>query len=123
MEQLFTTYAKQSIEQAAQQLNTSLTNGLSSAEVQERQQKYGMNLLPKEKISWISLLIKQVYSSFFILFFLLALLSFIFGEQLNAIIILVFLAINAGVGFYQEFQAYKDLESLQKYLVALITVL
>lgn len=123
MEQLFTTFAQKSIEQTAQELNTSLTNGLTAKDVEERQKKYGPNLLPRQKVSWVALLIKQVYSSFFILFFLLAVLSFIFGEQLNALIILAFLAINAGVGFYQEFQAYKDLESLQKYFVAMITVL
>lgn len=123
MEKSFSKYAQQSIEDVVKVFNTSLSNGLSEQEVKERQKKYGLNVIEAEKVAWYSLLFKQVYSSFFILFFALAILSFIFGEQLNAIIIFVFLAINAGVGFYQEFQAYRNLEALQKYFVAMITVL
>lgn len=123
METPFKTYAKDSVENVISALKTSLTTGLSGAEVKERLKKYGPNEVQAKKITWYSLLFKQIYSSFFVLFFLLAILSFVFGEQLNAAIILAFLVINAGIGFYQEYQAYKDLESLQKYLVAMITVL
>lgn len=123
MESPFSNYAQKSIEDVIKAFNTSLAEGLSNQEVKERQKKYGLNIIKEEKVAWYSLLFKQIYSSFFILFCGLAVLSFVFGEQLNAVIILAFLAINAGVGFYQEFQAYKNLEALQKYLVAMITVL
>jgi Mg2+-importing ATPase len=123
MESSFSHYAQKNTEEVVELLNTSLTNGLSNQEVQTRQKKYGLNIIKEEKIAWYTLLFKQIYSSFFILFFALAVLSFVFGEQLNAVIILAFLAFNAGVGFYQEFQAYKNLELLQKYLVAMVTVL
>ncbi len=119
----FISYAQKSVSDVEKELKTSLDEGLSEAEVKERLAKHGPNVFPEKKVTWLHLLIKQVYSSFFLLFLALAILSFVFGEHLNAGIILAFLFINAAVGFYQEFQANRTLEALKKYLHTTITVL
>ncbi|MHA2194452.1 MAG: cation-translocating P-type ATPase, partial [Promethearchaeota archaeon] len=115
--------------EVAEKLNTSIENGLSEQEVQKRLEKYGRNELVKEKgkTAW-QIFIGQ-FKDFLIYLLLFAILiSIIIGlyessrpgaeawstEYTDAVVISAILIVNAILGFYQEYQAEKSLESLKK---------
>ncbi len=64
----------------------------------------------------------QVFSFFFILLIVSGALSFFLGESLDAIIFLSIAAINAVVGFFQEFRANKSVLTLEKLVAHTVTV-
>jgi Ca2+-transporting ATPase len=96
------------------ELNTT-GEGLTFWEAEERLKRYGKNILEeKEKISPIVIFIEQFNSP--VLWILLGalIISFILHEKIDAAVILVILTINAIIGFIQEFNAEKGIESLKK---------
>ena len=108
------------------ELETSIERGLSEAEVRNRLEKYGKNqLIEKEKISAFQIFMNQ-FKDFlvYLLFFAIAITLTIgfyklsIGEDpeefLDAIVIFIVLVVNALLGFYQEYNAEKVLESLKK---------
>jgi len=116
-------------EEVAKKMNTSIENGLSENEAQKRIEKYGKNELIKEKgkTAW-QIFISQ-FKDFLIYLLMFAIaISIIIGlyeasrpgaeawstEYTDAIVIAAILIVNAILGFYQEYQAEKSLESLKK---------
>ncbi len=116
-------------EELANKMNTSLENGLTEQEVQKRLEKYGRNELIKEKgkTAWQIFIGQFKDFLIYLLFFAIA-VSIIIGiyesaqpeaeawasEYTDAIVIAAILIVNAILGFYQEYQAEKSLESLKK---------
>ncbi len=110
----------------ARELKTSIERGLSEEEARIRLEKYGKNqLIEKKKISAFQIFIKQ-FKNFlvYLLIFAIAITLTIgiyklsIGENpeefLDAIVIFIILVVNAFLGFYQEYNAEKVLESLKK---------
>ncbi|WFA08299.1 cation-translocating P-type ATPase [Tissierella sp. Yu-01] len=97
------------------ELNTSVENGLSSSEVEDRTSKYGANELKEdEKKSLWSKIIAQ-FADFLILILIgAAVISILVGEIKDAVVILSIVIINALLGIYQEGKAEKSLEALKK---------
>ena len=108
------------------ELETSIEEGLSEAEVRNRFEKYGKNqLIEKEKLSAFQIFINQ-FKDFLIYLLLLAIaITLIIGfyklligedpeEFVDAIVIFIILVVNALLGFHQEYNAEKVLESLKK---------
>jgi P-type Ca2+ transporter type 2C len=104
-------------EQTLEQLTSSQTTGLHSAEVIKRQKHYGSNQLEEKppRPAWL-LFVSQFQSFLIMVLVAAALLATAIGELKDGIVILIVVFINALLGFYQEFQAEKSLAALKKML-------
>ncbi|MFX1417794.1 MAG: cation-translocating P-type ATPase [Promethearchaeota archaeon] len=115
-------------EEVIKKLSTSIDTGLTGNEAQVRIEKYGKNELIKEKgkTAW-QIFIGQFKDFLIYLLMFAILISIIIGiyesnrtgepwpsEYIDAIVIAAILIVNAVLGFYQEYQAEKSLESLKK---------
>lgn len=89
--------------------------GLSLIEAKQRLEKYGFNEITIEAVHWWQILSRQFKSPFIYLLVGAAILAFALREIIDAIMILLFLFINAALGFYQEFRSEHTLQLLKKY--------
>ena len=87
--------------------------GLSYREVELRKNKYGSNLL-KKRGYFFPLLFRQFKSPLIWLLIITSIVSMFFGEQTNAIIILVLIFLVSLVSFIQEYRSEKTVEDLNK---------
>ena len=96
-------------------LKTDLKNGLSQNEAEKRLKKNGENRLitPKSDPIW-KLFLAQLQN--FLIYILLAgiVFSFLAGEFIDGIIILIIVIGNALLAFSQKLKAEKDLEAIKK---------
>jgi len=100
--------------QALDELKTS-TSGISEDEVAVRSRQYGQNLLQKgEEHSKLAIFIAQFRNIMILILFLAAIASFVIGEHIDGIIILVIIIANAIIGYIQEYNAEKSIQMLQK---------
>ncbi len=119
----------ENIDKVIDALGTSIEKGLSEAEAQSRLEKYGKNELIKEKGKTALQIFIGQFKSFLVYLLLFAIaISIIIGiwegaqpgaeewssEYTDAIVIAAILIANAALGFYQEYQAEKSMESLKK---------
>jgi len=105
-------YAK-SIDETLEILNSSV-DGLSLAEVNQRQDKYGYNELEEgEKTTLLDIFIDQFRDIIIWILIFAAIISGITGDHKEAILILIILVLNAGFGVYQEWKADKAIEALK----------
>ncbi|MHA1272627.1 MAG: cation-translocating P-type ATPase [Promethearchaeota archaeon] len=109
-------------------LKTSIETGLTEEEAQKRLQKYGKNELIKEKRKTAWQIFIGQFKDFLVYLLIFAIIvSIVIGlwessksgeawssEYTDAIVIAAILIINAVLGFHQEYQAEKSLESLKK---------
>ncbi|MFX1282908.1 MAG: cation-translocating P-type ATPase [Promethearchaeota archaeon] len=104
-----------SIETIAKDLNTNLENGLSTEEAQRRLTEYGPNeLVSGEKVSPLKMFLLQ-FKDFIVLLLLGAtLVSILFGEFIEALIIVIIVLLNGVLGFIQEYRAEAALEKLKE---------
>ena len=108
-------------------LETSTVTGLTEAKIKTRLEKYGKNELIKEKgkTAW-QIFISQFKDFLIYLLIFAIIISIAIGiyestkaegwpsEYTDAIVIAAILIVNAILGFYQEYQAERSLESLKK---------
>ena len=100
--------------QVLEKLDSSLT-GLTATAVKANYQKFGPNSLPEPKQkSRLLILIAQFKDVMIILLILAAVISFISGEHIDAIVILVIVVGNAWLGYSQEYGADQSVRMLQK---------
>jgi len=113
-----------SIDDTLKQLNTR-TEGLTSAEADERLARFGRNEIVRRKpVSPVHLFLKQ-FANFFVVVLLFAAalaygVSFLPGEsgrRLTAFFILGIIALSVVLSFFEEYRAQKELEALDKLLV------
>jgi len=97
------------------QLATDPLRGLNTAEVQERQLRYGWNALQtiRPPSAW-RLFIDQFKSIVIALLAVAAGVAWITGDVLEALAIIIVLVINALVGFLTEWQANRALDALRQ---------
>lgn len=98
-------------------------NGLTVAEVQKRQEKFGANVLktaPKDSLTVRFL--RQFKDLMLVLLILSAAFSFAISDKRTGIILLIIVLINAVIGFTQEYKAEKVMASLEKLVVPLAKV-
>jgi calcium-translocating P-type ATPase len=109
-------------EQLFTELKTSL-QGLSTTEVHHRQQKNGKNILPKAKrIAVWQIVLHQFMNPLIYVLLAAACISFIVGEVVDALFIVVIISINACIGTYQEWNAEKNAAALQEFMRVQATV-
>lgn len=102
------------IENLVKEFNTNLEDGLTSQQHSENLLKYGENKIYKETFSGLKIFLSQFNIFVFLLVFS-ALFSYIFGENIDAIFILIFVVLNVTLGFYQEYKSEKTAKLLEKY--------
>lgn len=90
--------------------------GLSSYEAQKRQNIHGKNSITSQKNSWIKILKRQFASPFMYLLIAAAFVSVGLGEYIDGSIIILFITINSGLGFFQEFRSEKTMRLLKNYI-------
>ncbi len=88
--------------------------GLSAQEIKKRQNKYGLNILPKKKSDSIfKILFRQLTDPIVMLLVVTVVFSFIIGEIVDACAIIFIILIDLVLGTFQEWKAEKTAESLQ----------
>jgi Mg2+-importing ATPase len=112
----FSAYTAQSIESIFKQLKTS-DKGLKPDEAKRRLVQFGPNQLSAHQVTWWQILVRQFKSPFIYLLFFAVGLSCFLGEITDALVIVVFITVNAVLGFVQEFHSEKSLKLLEEYIV------
>ncbi|HLC98012.1 MAG TPA: calcium-translocating P-type ATPase, SERCA-type [Candidatus Nanoarchaeia archaeon] len=111
------------LESVLQQLHSS-KDGLSRHEAEVRLHRYGFNELKKEKpISVLKIFFSQFASPLVWLLLVALGVSVFLQENADAIVIGIIVALNALLGFFQEFRAERAIEALQKLASLKATVL
>lgn len=106
-------YSKK-IEEILDNFNTDPNNGLTSEEVQNRREKYGLNkLITQKKQTLLQMLISQINDILIYILIGAAIISAIVGEISDSIIIAIIIILNAVIGVIQESKAEKSLEALK----------
>lgn len=96
------------------ELKTS-AKGLTKSQAEERLNKYGLNELKQEKgIHPLKIFFEQFTSPLVWILLVALVVSIIFKEVPDAIVIGVIILLNAILGFVQEYRAEKSIEALQK---------
>lgn len=115
-------YYRIGVEETLQDLQTN-RDGLSPQEIQQRQEKYGKNALPKDKgINWVQLIVSQFAELMVIILIIAARISLFLGDVKDVVVIMVIVILNAALGIYQEFRAEQSLSALSALQVPLVRV-
>ena len=95
----------------------STPDGLDSQEALKRLKYYGPNTLPaKEPPTIWAILLHQILNPLIFILLAAAVTSIVIGEAVDAVFILIVIALNSGLGTYQEYQAEKSAAGLQSLL-------
>ena len=98
--------------------------GLSSKKAKERLEKNGYNeISTKKKISFFKIFLKQFLDLMIYILFIVALISIILNEYIDAGLIFAVIMINALLGSIQEYKANKSIESIKKLSATTSTVI
>lgn len=101
----------------------SSSDGLSDADVAERQKRFGPNAMPKKKSATIPLIFLRQFNDPLIYILLVAgAVSLSIGHINDAVFILIVLLINATIGTVQEWGAQMSAEALDKIVAINATV-
>src|SRR5690554_1347492 len=104
-------------EEVLQELNSDQKQGLNEDEVSVRQEKYGKNILPKEKKqSWWKRLLQQFNNMLIYVLLVAAIVTALMDHWIDTGVILAVVIVNAIIGFIQEGKAEKALEGISKML-------
>lgn len=113
----FSSYTTKKINQIFLEFGSS-RNGLDEKEVSLRQKKYKRNEIVTKKIHWWQILFRQFKSPFVYLLIFASLLAFVLKDNINGVMILIFVLITAGLGFFQEYRSEQALKFLKQYIVS-----
>lgn len=104
-----------SVEETAESLAADISDGLSDAEAGRRLREKGRNVLrTRSRRSLLSLLVSQFTNVIMLLLAAAAAASFLFGHFVDGAGIFVAILVNAGIGFFTERRAVREMESLKK---------
>jgi H+-transporting ATPase len=104
-----------SLEELKTELNTSL-DGLSREEAERRLDEYGPNKLPEEKAHPVVQFLSYFWGPIPWMIEAAAVLSAAVGHWTDFIVIMVLLAFNGVVGFWEEHQAENAVQALKEQL-------
>lgn len=97
-------------------LLSSSSLGLPEEVVAARVLKVGKNVLIGKDTRWQEILVRQFQSAFIYLLLAASGIALFLGEYVDAGIIFLFLVINAGLGFFQEYRAENALQLLKNFV-------
>ncbi|KAL9542561.1 hypothetical protein MBANPS3_008548 [Mucor bainieri] len=102
------------VEQVVDQLQTSLTLGLSEEEVVRRQQVYGLNELTADGgVTWFKILMRQLVDVMNWIFIVLGVVSYVLGDYITGSLLIVVAIVNTYLSFQQEYAAEQTLAALR----------
>jgi Ca2+-transporting ATPase len=108
---------KLEIEEAFQKLKTS-EHGLTQGEVEERLLRFGPNTLPEgEGFSRLKILLHQFASPLIYMLIIAGVVTALLQEYKDTIVIFAVIALNAVIGYLQEFKAEESIRALKKIMV------
>lgn len=111
------------IKEIMQKLGTS-EEGLTDNEVTARLGQYGLNkLVEEEKISRLKILLHQFTSPLIYILLVAAVVTAILKEYIDTSVIMAVVAINAIIGYIQEYRAEQGVRALKKMLIPKARVL
>jgi len=112
-----------SASEVLQQLHSDPAHGLTEAEAARRLEQYGPNALVEQglKSPW-KILLEQLTNVMTIILIVAAVISFFLGDLLDALVILAIVALNAALGFRQEYKAEKSMAALKQLAVPMVKV-
>jgi Ca2+-transporting ATPase len=118
-----TPWTRIDLQAAAEILDTRLTLGLGSSEVNSRRTQFGQNVLEERggRPAW-RLLLDQFRSTLVVVLLVAAGISAIVGSSKDAIAILAIVALNALLGFAQESRAERAMAALKRLAVPKVRV-
>lgn len=116
-------YAIKDTVDIASELGVDPQKGLDKKAVTERIAKFGLNQLAIKEITGWHIILRQFKSAFIYLLFAAMAITVILGEVVDTLMIFVFIAINAGLGFYQEYSSEKTAQLLSKFALPRAKVL
>ncbi|MCX6761093.1 MAG: HAD-IC family P-type ATPase [Candidatus Nealsonbacteria bacterium] len=111
----FSQYTTKTVEEVFKKLNTG-EEGISDRDASDLQEKYGLNETKTKEISLFDIFLRQFKSPFFYLLLIAALVAFLIGEEIDSLVIFVFIFINVSLGFFQEAKAIKTAALLKQYI-------
>lgn len=111
-------YANKKTEAILKEFQVDIYNGLSTASAHDKLSLYGYNEAAFSSAAWWHVLIRQCKSSFIYLLLAAAVLAFFLGETIDSAMIVLFVAINVLLGFYQEYRSEQTIKLLKKYAVS-----
>ena len=107
-----------------EEFDTNIDTGLSTSKVNKLLDKYGKNILPKEKSnSIIKIFFRGLLDPIVILLIITAVISFLINEKIDAVVIGFIIILDLILGTIEEYQANKNANSLKniiKYNVKVI---
>ena len=110
------------IEEILKQYSTQ-EEGLSSAEANARLEKYGLNKLKeRKKDSPLKLLLSQFLDVLIFMLIIAAIASWLIGNHLDAVVIVIVVIINSIIGFIQEYRAENAMEKLKSLVTTIAHV-
>ncbi len=118
----FQTYTDKSIAEVFDVLKTCGT-GLTEKEALVRLEQYGFNEIPSNHHNVLAIFTRQITSPFFYLIIAAAIIAFLVGEPIDALVIAVTALINIAIGFFQEYRAEKTVSLLRKIIPETVKVL
>lgn len=109
-------YFNDSSENVLKNFNTNEKTGLTTDQVKESQEKYGLNkLATKKRKTKVQIFISQLNDILIYILIVAAILSIVVGKEFSdAIIIGIVILINATVGMIQESKAEQALDALKQ---------
>lgn len=114
----FTEYTTCNTDATAKIFSVDPAQGLSITQVEELRKIHGLNRIEKSAVRPWKIFLRQFKSSFIYLLFAATGLSFMLGQMIEGWAIVLFLFINATLGFYQEYRSEKTVELLRHYITA-----
>ena len=93
----------------------SSSSGLSAAEVQRRQKRYGLNVIKVQSEPLWRIILEPFLDIFMLVLLIAAIISLWHGEAIDAIIIFVIAAISAVIFYIQRFSTDRVLRSLSRH--------
>ena len=107
-------FYQSSSDEALRRLGSS-SSGLSAAEVQRRQKRYGLNIIKVQSEPLWRIILEPFLDIFILVLLIAAIISLWHGEAIDAIIIFVIAAISAVIFYIQRFSTDRVLRSLSRH--------
>ncbi len=107
-------FYQSSSDEALRRLSSS-DGGLSAAEVQRRQKRYGLNIIKIQSEPLWRIILEPFLDIFMLVLLIAAIISLWHGEAIDAIIIFVITAISAVIFYIQRFSTDRVLRSLSRH--------
>lgn len=99
-------------------------HGLSEREAERRLNLVGKNTIKKVySLAPLKILLGQFKSFLIYILIIAAVISYLIGHLIDAVVILAIVVVNASIGFFQQYKAEKAIISLRKLLVPTSTVI